>query len=103
MEPANILKIESLSDGWRDKDEIILHACFQLLKDFIEKEKEIIEQIDWKHDKEIEKAKAEIDFLYNWWMKRFHDEEDFNNLTQRYEEDNQMLKRLVDVRKYLWS
>ena len=57
MEPANILKIESLPDGWRDKDEIILHASFQLLKDFVEKEKDIIEQIDWKHDEETEKPK----------------------------------------------
>ncbi|HEY0048668.1 MAG TPA: hypothetical protein VGB68_05250 [Pyrinomonadaceae bacterium] len=103
MEPANILKIESLPDDWRDKDEIILHACFQLLKDFVEREKEIFEQIDWKHDEETEKAKAEIDFLYNWWLKRFHDEEDFDKIKRRYEEDNQMLKRLIDVRKYLWS
>ena len=103
MEPANILKIESLPDGWRDKDEIILHACFQLLKDFVEKEKDIIEQIDWKHNEETRKAKAEIDFLYSWWKERFHDEEDFDKVNQRYEENNQMLKRLIDIRKYLWT
>ena len=103
MEPANFLKIESLPDGWRDKDEVILHACFQLLKDFVEKEKEVIEQIDWKHDEETANAKAEIDFLYSWWLERFHEEKDFNKINQRYEEENQMLKRLVDVRKYLWS
>ena len=103
MEPANLLKIESLPDGWRDKDEIILHACFQLLKDFVEKEKEIIEQIDWKSDDETASAKAEIDFLYSWWLQRFHSEEDFDKINDRYEEDNQMLKRLIDVRKYLWS
>ena len=98
-----MLKIKSLPDGWRDKDEIILHSCFQLLKDFVEKEKEIIEQIDWSHDAETEKAKAEIDFLYNWWMNRLHDEEDFDKINQRYKEDNQMLKRLIDVREHLWS
>lgn len=103
MEPANLLRIESLPDGWRDKDEIILHACFQLLKDFVEKEKEIIELIDWNHDAETATAKAEIDFLYNWWRERCHDEEDFDKINQRYEEDNRMLKRLVDVRKHLWS
>lgn len=36
MEPANVLKIESLPASWRDKDDVILHACFQLLKDFVE-------------------------------------------------------------------
>ena len=36
-----ILKIESLpsSKHWVDRDEIMLHSCFQILKDCIEKEK----------------------------------------------------------------
>ncbi len=101
MEPANVLKIESLPDGWRDKDVIILHAGFQLLKDFVEKEKVIIEQIDWKHNEETEKAKVEIDFLYGWGLETFDKENDLDE--KQYEEDNQMLKRLIDVRKYLWS
>jgi hypothetical protein len=33
MEPSNILKIDTLDDSWRDKDSVMLHACFQLLKD----------------------------------------------------------------------
>lgn len=103
MEPANILKIESLPNGWHDKDDVILHACFQLLKDFVEQENEIIEMIDWEHDQETKSAKLEIDFLYNWWMKRFHDEEDLDKIKTQYEEDNQMLKRLINVRKYLWT
>ena len=103
MEPANVLKIGSLPNAWRDKDEVILHACFQLLKDFIEQEKEIIEAIDWEYDDEQKKAKAEIDFLYDWWMKKSHDEENLDKLKAQYEEDNEMLKRLIDVRKYLWS
>ncbi len=101
MQPANILKIESLSDDWCDKDVVILHACFQLLKDFVEKEKEIIEQIDWKHDKETENAKAEIDFLYNWWLERIDKENDLDE--KQFEEDNQMLIRLIEIRKCLWS
>jgi len=103
MEPANVLKIESLSNGWRDKDDVILHACFQLLRDFIEQEKEMIEIIDWEHDEEQKQAKSEIYFLYNWWKERFHNEEDFDKIKQQYEEDNQMLKRLIDVRRYLWT
>lgn len=103
MEPANVLKIESLPDGWRDKDDVILHACFQLLKDFVEEEKEMIEIIDWEHNEEHKQAKLEIFFLYNWWTERFHDESDFEKIKQQYEEENQMLKRLIDVRKYLWT
>jgi len=101
VEPSNLLKIESLPDGWRDKDIIILHANFQLLKDFVEKEKEIIEQIDWNLDEETAKGKGEIDFLYAWWLERVDKENDLDE--KQYEEDNQMLKRLIDVRKYLWS
>ncbi len=102
MEPVNVLKIESLPNGWRDKDDVILHACFQLLKDFVEQEKEIIEQIDWKHTEETKKAKEEIDFLYNWWLGRV--KEDILTLEEKqYLEDNGMLNRLIKIRKHLWS
>lgn len=103
MQPANVLKIESLSDDWCDKDEVILHACFQILKDFVEQEKEMIEVIDWEHTEEAKNAKSEIDVLYKWWMGRFQNEEIFDKIKEQYEEDNQMLKRLVDVRIHLWT
>ena len=32
------LKIATLDKGWHDKDEILLHAAFQLLADFVEQE-----------------------------------------------------------------
>ncbi len=101
MEPANVLKIESLPNGWRDKDDVIFHACFQLLKDFVEQEKEIIEQIDWKHTEEIKNAKEEIDFLYNWWLERVKEEDSLEE--KQYLEDNRMLIRLIEIRKHLWS
>ena len=101
MEPANVLKIESLPNGWRDKDDVILHACFQLLKDFVEQEREMIEIIDWESDEETKNAKLEIDFLYNWWMKRVDKEDDLDE--KQYEEDNQMLIKLISIRKYLWT
>jgi hypothetical protein len=47
MQPSNILKIDSLSDGWCDKDHVLLHACFQLLSDFVEKELPKYPQINW--------------------------------------------------------
>lgn len=34
-----ILKIHTLDKGWCDKDYIMLHAAFQILVDFVEKEK----------------------------------------------------------------
>lgn len=101
MKPSNLLQIESLTENWCDKDVVILHACFQLLKDFVEKEKEIIEQIDWEDTKGKKEAKKEIDLLYNWWLERSQRENDLDQ--NQYDEDNQMLKRLIDVRQHLWS
>jgi len=51
MEPSNILKIDTLDKNWRDKDSVMLHACFQLLKDCVEKENLLDETItDWNAD-----------------------------------------------------
>jgi len=33
-----LLKIQTLEKGWCDKDEVLLHAAFQLLVDFVEQE-----------------------------------------------------------------
>jgi len=32
------LKIATLDKGWHNKDEVLLHAAFQLLANFVEKE-----------------------------------------------------------------
>jgi hypothetical protein len=101
MESANVLKIESLPGKWRDKDDVILHACFQLLKNFVVQEKEMIEILDWEGDEKTKTAKLEIDFLYNWWMQRVHKEDDLDG--KQYEEDNRMLIKLISIRKYLWT
>ena len=68
MQPSNLLKIDSLTDGWCDKDHVLLHACFQLLCDFVEKEMLVQDNIDWNATEEIKNAKKEIDELYAWWQ-----------------------------------
>jgi len=62
------LKIHSLEKGWHDKDEILLHAAFQLLVDFVEQEKPD-KIIDWQVDELHRKAWKEIQSLYKWWKK----------------------------------
>ena len=62
------LKIHTLEKGWYDKDEVLLHAAFQLLIDFIEQEKPD-KIVDWNVDKLHRKAWKEIKSLYNWWKK----------------------------------
>ncbi len=90
------LKITSLPNinSWVDRDEIMLHACFQILKDYIDKEKGDVHCNYEAHKDFID----EIRFLYNWWEKR--------RITDRNssdDEDNEMLLRLMKVRCALWT
>ena len=61
------LKIKSLENRYVDRDEILLHAAFQVLQDFMEKEKPNI--VDWNRNKELASAWREIKSLYRWWTK----------------------------------
>ncbi|MFT5368682.1 MAG: hypothetical protein ACI8V2_003649 [Candidatus Latescibacterota bacterium] len=63
------LKIHTLNKGWCDKDEVLLHAAFQILVDFVEREKPG-KVIDWNSDKNHKKAWREIRALYKWWKKK---------------------------------
>ncbi|MQX53475.1 hypothetical protein [Alcanivorax sediminis] len=100
MDPSNILKIESLDEGWRDKDSVMLHACFQLLKDSIEKENLLSGHVDWDADEKHRLAKKEIENLYEWWVS-YTEPEALNE--KDYEQETQMLVRLVKVRWALWT
>lgn len=130
MQPSNILKIESLTDGWRDKDSVLLHACFQLLSDFVEQEIPKFPHINWKVSADMENSlikgiqfsqntsdgdalentrdiKKEFEELYAWWQER-KKKDSINNST--FEEDqadylieNEMLKKLIDLRMYMWT
>ena len=92
MQPANLLKIDSLTDGWRDKDHVLLHACFQLLSDFVEQEIPKFPHINWNVSADSTNAtvikgiqfdqnatnenatthtrdvKKEFEELYAWWQ-----------------------------------
>lgn len=100
MEPSNILKIDTLDDGWRDKDSVLLHASFQLLKDCVEKEELLSDHIDWDADEKHRDAKKEIEELYRWWLN--HQESDMPDAAC-YEKENEMLVRLIKIRWVLWT
>jgi hypothetical protein len=100
-----ILKIESLPPKsaavWIDRDEIMLHACFQLLKDCVEKEN-VDTHVNYEAHKDFV---DEVRFLYNWWIKRrTRREELFSNLSNPLDkEDDKMLIRLMKIRTGLWT
>lgn len=105
MQPANKLSIESLTDGWCDKDYVMLHACFQLLKDCVEKENLFIDNIDWDADERHRKTKMELEALYNWWLERLKAESSDSLMDDdaQYKEDDLMFHRLITVRRALWT
>lgn len=93
-----LLKIDSLPNSkqckWIDRDEIMLHACFQILQDCVEKE-----NVDTHCNYEAHKEFVdEVRFLYNWWSKRKSDE-----LFDNQDEDTEMLDRLMEIRLTLWT
>ena len=105
MHNPNILHINTINADWCDKDIVMLHACFQLLTDFVEKEI-AKDRTDWEYDENNKSARKEIDELYSWWKQRITEDEagkvnPIGNEGQ-YETDNEMLIRLIKVRKYMW-
>ncbi len=62
------LKIPALDGGWVDKHKILLHAAFQILRDYVEQERPD-RIIDWNADRRHAKAWREIKSLYRWWTK----------------------------------
>ena len=69
------LRITTLEKGYKEPDDILLHAAFQVLVDFIEKEKPQ-EIIDYNYDEKHKKLWLEISELYEWWIKIRPDRKD---------------------------
>ena len=87
------LKIQSLPNAkqWVDRDTLMLHACFQILTDFIE-----LEKGDNHCNYEAHKDFVdEVRRLYIWWKLRL-------NLVDS-DRDNEMLERLIKIRESLWT
>lgn len=91
--PNNVLKIKTLPRHWMDRDEVMLHACFQILCDYVEREcnneyhaltpinieKDMESYKEWDAESQESMRKGlieqnritqEILDLYNWWKKR---------------------------------
>lgn len=142
--PMN-LAIPTLDDAWHDRDEILLHAAFQVLADFMEQERPG-DHIDWNYDEDHRQAWQEINALYRWWkderparasplddpqlkhppmrwkkipgsqMRQLvpYSEKRYPGYTEALQthsrlekewldEDQQNLRRLIDIRPYLWT
>jgi hypothetical protein len=63
---VKLLKITTLDKGWCDRDEVLLHAAFQVFVDFVEREHPD-RTIDWNADEVHRHVWKEIKSLYKWW------------------------------------
>jgi hypothetical protein len=107
----NVVICKPLPATWIDRDELILYAAFQILEDYINKEKpaeftsdvyaEYIEACDEKNARERDTDWKTIRVLYYWWQERKNLED--HNYFDDYDLDDKMLHRLIDIRKYLWT
>lgn len=93
------LKIETLppTKQWVDRDVIMLHACFQVLQDCVEKEK-VDTHCNYKAHKTFV---DEVRFLYKWWKKR--KTKPSTLVDDQMKEDDEMLLRLMKIRTSLWT
>jgi len=80
--------VKTLSPTWHDRDNVLLHASFQIFVDFMEKERPF-ETIEYDYTDEInramnekekqelqviherkQKVKKELEYLYDWWKNK---------------------------------
>lgn len=122
----HVHKYHKLAPGWHDVDYRMLHACFDLFTEFVEKEKGLetlkaqftyaekdgvfdISLAEGSLDQEgYEFAKhvySEAKDLYEWWSSK--SEAEINDLefnpSNQTEFCTEQLIRLIKIRRYLWT
>jgi hypothetical protein len=92
------LKVETLSKGWHDMDELMLHACFQCLVSFVEKENGLNHANYEAHKTSVDEVKE----LYDWWKIRGNENLAYAD-DKISNKDTEMLIRLIKIRHFLWT
>lgn len=102
----NTIRIETLPPTWNDRDDVLLHGAFQVLKDFVEKE----DPFNWFDISHRKAEWLEISNLYTWWTiirpNREYSMYIHTTLDEREKwdkEDKEMLIKLVKLRSFLWT
>lgn len=115
---GNKLVIASLSHKskrgkleWCDKDYVLLHACFELLRQYVEEELEGLEGLaQWQEtnaeseawNKHYETVKE----LYLWWTEDYL-KRDPTSISiaddVRFKEENEKLYKLIQTRNGMWT
>jgi hypothetical protein len=114
----HILNIQDKANGYKygysDVRCRLIFANFALLKQFVEREMDIV---NWESDPEHSHAAKEIRALYHWWLherpKEWQDywdekggaaaKEWWKEEERLEQKDSDMVKRLMDIRLWLWT
>lgn len=118
---------KKLKVGYNDARELLLHSSFQILCDFYEFQICPNSNVDWEANEVQQHIMKEMTELYEYWNKheelwKKHEElydvysckqtdkerHEFSSFIQKHENDlvaqeDLMLKRLIDIRVYLWD
>jgi len=93
MRVLKIATLPSVKEAWQDRDRIMLHGCFQLLIDFVEKE-DGLNHCNYEFHKE---TVDELKYLYDWWK------EYIELLIIDEDVEQEHLLRLVKQRTFMWT
>lgn len=128
----NVVYVKTLPSTWCDRDDLLLHATFQILVDFIENEHEI--KSIWYEDKYCTSRASdwiELYGLYSWWkydypnplhektldkavaldQKTGKNSDEYYQILDLYGEQEEAfeklttekLQKLMELRGYLWT
>lgn len=100
---GNILVLRNLKKDspWCDKDRVMLYACFQLLMDFLEKEKPQ-KIVDYVNNRKQKKTWKELQSLSHYWkMERPRAEKEISRLTAKAVKHSKMVSEPVPGGKSL--
>ncbi len=95
------LKIKTLEPQYYDVDTVMLHACFNLLVTYIEDETPDYVDIKSYNTNKQNLYLAEAHALYYWW--KYRRTISSLQVQDQFDIDNQMLKRLIEIRHTLWT
>lgn len=89
------LRNDDYSYGYETPCQLMLYACFSLLREFVEDES-ALDRSAWSSTEERQQASQEMQALYDWWAhERFQEQ-------VSEEKDEEMLARLMKVRPHLY-
>jgi len=87
------LEIHSVEKGYLDPCDLMIHAMFQILVDYVEKENPF-KYIDWDYDEQHKHSASEIKSLYKWWKERLVRKDPYEDVPDRPMED--MFKKISE-------